>query len=46
MIGQVRGKNLPVMFQVIGDTPPVGARTEKTMQDNQWWPAAGDVKAK
>ena len=46
MIGQVRGKNLPVMFQILGDTLPVGARAEKTMQDNQWWPAARDVKAK
>ena len=45
MVGQVRGKNLPMVLQVIGDTPPVGARTEKTMQDNQWWSAARDVKA-
>ena len=44
MVGQVRGKNLPVMFQVIGNTPPVGSRTEKTMQDNQCRSAARDVK--
>ncbi len=45
MVGQVRGKNLPVMFQIIGDTPPVSARTEKAMQNNQWWSATRDVKA-